>query len=38
MASIRKRKTAHGHNCEVDYVDGSGVVDDAGLEPATPGM
>ena len=24
MASIRKRKTAHGHNYEVDYVDGAG--------------
>jgi hypothetical protein len=23
MASIRKRKTAHGHNYEVDYVDGA---------------
>ena len=25
MVSIRKRKTTHGHNYEVDYVDGSGV-------------
>ena len=24
MASIRKWKTAHGHNYEVDYVDGAG--------------
>jgi len=25
MASIRKRRTAHGHNYEVDFVDGAGI-------------